>query len=173
MGCEMHIPANAQAGLDILEGRNRVLLDRLMAHITPLIDFYRQSSTANRAELRAGLCEDSFRTLNAYAGSIAPMAVRKHAIEDVRRGLAASAMEGGAWDFRETIINLCLLYNAAGSLIADADDLFTEAAMLGNKESKKLIIGYLHKGDKRLESMGYRQGVNDAGEFDFVANRVM
>jgi hypothetical protein len=165
----MQLPPPAVRALELLEEWRPCDPDRLVPAVTPLIDLFRKNNTGDQANIRQRIESKHFGRLRGYATRIASRAVRTHSVEDVERGLVASALEGGRYDYRYTLMTLCLLYHSAQKLGADPDGLFQRAAALGDAPSQQFLLNYLADGSKSIEAMGYREGVDENGQFKYVA----
>ena len=135
---------------------------------TRFIDYFRAADPLEQQALRDQMPPQYYGILRAFASRVACRAVQRKSIADVERGLVALALEGGRWDYRYTLMRLCLLHHSAAKLGADVDGLFRKAAALGHESGNKLLLGYLARGQKRLEPMGFKEGVDEKGEFDCV-----
>jgi hypothetical protein len=166
----MQLPPDAARGLALLEDGRPCDPDSFVSGVTDFVDFVRYSSAQDQQKIREQLEPKHFARLRGYASRMASRAVQRGSVEDVERGLAASAFEGGRFDYRYTVITLCLLHRSAEKLGVNVDELFQRAASLGDKASKELLLGYLARGDKRLEAMGYKEGVGEDGRFKYVAD---
>jgi hypothetical protein len=88
-----------------------------------------------------------------YASRMAEQAVRDHSAEWVELGLLAVALEGTRYDFRYSVVSLCLLYHSAMKINSDPSILFRQAASYGDEGTSDFILGYLAKGEKDIRAM--------------------
>jgi hypothetical protein len=164
----MKIPPDVEHALELLEERRPCKSEDLLSSTTILIDFFKNCSLSEQAAFRQLLRPEHFGSLRGYATRMASIAVRRNSLEDLDRALIASALEGGRYDYRYTLITLCLLYHAALKLGANPDDLFRKAALLGDSDASKFLLNYLASDNKSLYAMRYKEGVDENGEFKFV-----
>lgn len=165
----MHLPAEIEMALSFLEEYRQCNPDELVQRATPFIDYFKYGKTDDQQMIRQNLLPKYFGRLRGYATLIASRAINTRLIEDIDRGLLACALEGGRYDSRCTLITLCLLHHSAKKLGADPNILFDNAIALGTEFGKQLLLDYLVSGNKNIEAMGYREGVDENGEFKYVS----
>jgi hypothetical protein len=163
----MQLPTNAARGFELLQTDSPFNEDEFMSTITSFLDFFQHSNANNQQMIRQELGPAHWSGLLGYATRAASRAIRTQSIEDVERGLVALALEGGSGDFRYTVSTLCLLHHSAIKLGADVDALFHQAAALGRDSGKQLLLGYLARGDKRIEAMAFKEGASEEG-FEYI-----
>lgn len=114
------------------------------------------------------LTEQHSSVLQAYSERMASLAVRNHDREHLFFGLLALGLDDWRFDYRENLLALCLLYDAALRIGVCPDDVFEEAARLLPENAAKGLRAYLRRDErgKSLEVMGYVVG-SDADGFRY------
>jgi hypothetical protein len=128
------------------------VFDAVRDRITRLLEHYQQLPESEREAVRAQFGPDHASKLSYYAGKMAVDAVRKNSIQSIKLGLLAAAMDGGQYDQRVTLPNLCMLHHSAKKIGADPASLFTDAAAYGSDSARDLILQYLARGNKDIRA---------------------
>ena len=106
--------------------------------------------------------------LTCFAERMATLGVRERSRQRLLEGLVALVMEGYKEDFRDNMINLAPLYDAAVKLGVEPQELFNEAAAhLNNAPARDLIEFPQRKPeDRSLEAMYFKES-HDADGFKY------
>jgi hypothetical protein len=121
-----------RAALDEDQGRewspaSETPMDRRLAAFA---DLYREAGAAQRSEIESSFEGEQLRELLVFARRAARFAASTKDTRWLRLGLAAVAIEGTRYDFRDSYLALALLRFAAESVGADTGALFGEARQL-------------------------------------------
>jgi len=133
------------------------MFDAVRDRITRMLEHYQQLPESERGPLRAQFGPNQASKLSYYAGKMAEDGVRKNSIQSIKLGLLAAAMDGGQYDYRNTVTNLCMLYHSAKKLGFDPTPLFTDAAGYGDERARDLILQYLAQGNKDIRAFGLEE----------------
>jgi len=142
--------------------------------ITRLVEAFRQVDIGNRSgwakDLPMEVGDSQF--LLTYAVRMATQALRKASPDRIKDGLAAVLLEGERDDWRESVIVLSLLNDAAKKIGTDPLQLFEDAArMAPNLPSSETIREFPRRKpeDLAIEAMGYRISTTSDG-FQYEPN---
>lgn len=142
--------------------------DELDEAIDSLVLAYESCDEEQRQEWTQGVSfvlADS-QILLTYAVRMATSSLREGSIEPIRRGLIAILVEGERNDWREDVIVLSLLFDAAIKHLIDPNELFSEIAALAPDvpSSDRIQRFPMRKPENRsIESMGYQLAMTGKG----------
>ena len=137
----------------------------LDAALAELVDAFRKGNPISRFSIRRRVSDQHSAILWAFSERMASLAVRERSRERILQGLAGLVLEGCEEDWRDCIIRLAPLYDAALKIGASPDELFREAASYAGGEARKLLLGYLKRTPENLSitAMGYSEGADEDG----------
>jgi hypothetical protein len=136
-------------------------LQALVAGFQAMLDSERKAWTAT---LRVTQRES--QVLLTYAVRMATQALREASLDRVTQGLLAHLIEGERDDWRENVIALTLLFDAATKLGAEPLRIFDSAALLAEGEpAGETLAGFRKRKPEVLtiESMGYKTAMSGQG----------
>ena len=110
--------------------------------ITVLADMYLKASPERREQIRAYFRDKGadLAELWVYVRRVALLIRSEEDVLWLRRGLAAAAIEGGGWDFRDTIVSLVILRYAAERAGIRTRPFFDEAIAVAAPESRDIFV---------------------------------
>jgi hypothetical protein len=126
--------------------------------LTEVCHRFAGSDAATRATMRTSATMDSFYTLLAFAKRSAVFALRDNQSSRINDGLTAIAViELKRIDFRDVLVRLALLYNAAIKIGGNPDTLVRSAIALAEPNMSELMEGFINRSpnDKDLRNWGY------------------
>lgn len=137
----------------------------LDAALIELVDAFRRGNPMSRFLIKRRLSDQHSAILWAFSERMASLAVRERSKERVVQGLTGLVLEGCKEDWRDCIIRLAPLYDAAVKVGAPPDELFREAASYAGGEARKLLLEYPKRTPENLsiEAMGYSEGETEDG----------
>jgi hypothetical protein len=104
------------------------------------------SDAATRATMRTSVSRDDFYTLLDFAQRSAVFALRDNQPSHIIDGLTAIAIiETRRVDFRDALVRLALLYNAAIKIGGNPDALVRDAIALAEPDVSALIEGFINR----------------------------
>src|SRR5579885_505258 len=108
--------------------------------------------------------------LLAFSRRRASLAVREEREELIFQGLLAVGLDGWRYDFRDCIVRLALLYDAAVRIGVAPEEVFERAATLLPPRSAAELRSFLLRApeDRSLWVMGYKAGSDEDG-FRYVS----
>jgi hypothetical protein len=98
--------------------------------IKKLCDFYSSADSAERAEIVSHVGDVFSFTFFWFATTCAEKAVRESSPDAIWDGLMALVIENFAFDYRDSLMRLVLVYHSAAKLGLDVETLFAKAASL-------------------------------------------
>lgn len=143
----------------------RHLPDDLDVMVGDFVKMFMQAAPAERARISAAVPPRAKGLFTCFATRMATLGVREHSRQRLLEGLVALVIEGYKDDFRDTIIRLAPLYDAAVKNGLDAQELFNEAAdYLDNATATDTREFPQREPEKRtLKSMGFRESFDADG----------
>jgi len=136
--------------------------------VSSFIDYFLNGNELEQELIRERVAHGDYRRLTGYSWRMANQAIRRWDVGDIRRGVAAIVLEGGRQNYRDSIVSLCLLYHSALKLSIDPYHIFSNLARLGTGKAESLVAGYLASGEKSIEAMSFKEGVDENGAFKYV-----
>lgn len=124
---------------DIWKDIGRSPLD---AKLTALTELFIAANSEQRQLIRDHHEEqhDRLWELIAYIRRVARLIVTKDDVGHLKLGLAAAAIEGGRWDYRDLIVSLVILRFAAERVGIDHVPFFNEAIKTVSMETNEAIF---------------------------------
>ena len=132
-----------------------------------MLSEFETASNGEREAIQAAMSRESSGLLLGAAEGAATWAVRENNPERLKVGLAALLIENLKEDYRETLIGLTLLHNAARKLSTDLEAKYNDVRHFGARKATELFDSYFAEGGKTLDEMGYQESVDDKGEFSY------
>lgn len=134
-------------------------------------DFVRtfmQASPLERSRISASVPPREGAFLTCFAERMATLGVREQSRQRLLEGLVALVIEGYKEDFRDNIINVAPLYDAALKINVDPQALFNEAAAYLSNAPAQDIIEFPQREpyERSLAAMGYKES-SDADGFKY------
>jgi hypothetical protein len=133
--------------------------------ITELLRTWAGLEPSARSVASSRVLDDQHYTLMAYAERMASSAVRTRDMEKIYFGLLALGVDGWRGDWRESVMILSVLYDAAQRLSATAEPVFERAVALLAPKAATAFASFLRRSpaDKSIEAMGYVAASDDDG----------
>jgi hypothetical protein len=130
-----------------------------------LVDAFRKANPLRRFLIKRRVSDQHSAILWVFSERMASLAVRERSTDRVLQGLSGLALEGCQEDYRDCVIRLAPLYDAALKIGASPNELFKKAASYGSGEAGKLILNYLKRTPENLTlgAMGYSEGETEDG----------
>jgi hypothetical protein len=126
--------------------------------LTEICHRFAESDGTTRAITRTSLSMDDFYTLFTFAQRSAVFALRDNQSSHIVDGLSAIAViELKRVDFRDALVSLALLYNAAIRIGDNADTLVRGAVALAESNMSALMEGFINRSpnEKDLHQWGH------------------
>ena len=132
------------------------------------VRMFMQAPSAERRQISAAVPAGEGAFLIHFAQRMAALGVREQSRERILEGLVALIIEDYKEDFRDNIIRLGPLYDAALKIAVDPQALFNEAAAyLNNAPARDILEFPLREPDDRsLDAMGFKES-SDADGFKY------
>jgi hypothetical protein len=143
---------------------------KLFTAVDPLIEVFVAASPSDRARVSPRLNRYALGILRTFASSMPVLAVRRESPMLITQGLRALAIIGAAYDVRDLLFDVAMLYHAATKLGIDTPQLFQEVASLAPSVTLQDAMRSfpLRTPENRdLSAFWLRETLTD-GEFDLV-----
>ena len=143
---------------------------KLFTAVDPLIEVFVVANPSDRARLSSRLNRDALGILRTFASSMPVLAVRRASPMLITQGLRALAIIGAAYDIRDLLFDVAILYHAATKLGIDTLQLFREVASLApSAPLQEAMRSFpLRSPESRdLSAFWLRETLTD-GEFDLI-----
>ena len=139
------------------------------AEIEGLLRKWLKLDEASRNAALAQAAAEHLFTLLSYGERMACLAVRDGDEEHVFFGLLALGLDSWQFDWRENVIIVALLYDAAQRIGVPPERVFEKAAALLPEEPAEGLRSFLRRSpeDRSLKAFGYVTGA-DTGGFLYV-----
>lgn len=146
----------------------RPIPDELDVIIGDFVRRFMQATLPERKRISDAVPLREGALLYCFAGRMATLGVREQSRQRLLEGLIALIIEGYKEDFRDNIIRLGPLYDAALKIGADPQVLFEEAAAYLSNAPARDIAEFPQREpeDKTLKAMGYKES-SDADGFKY------
>ena len=132
--------------------------------ITDLLESWTKLNGSQRESAALQIIPDEQgRTLLAYGERMASLSVRNSDAKLIHYGLLAVGLDGWRGDWRENVMIVPLLYDAANRIGAEPGAIFESASALLAEKAANGIRRYLLRSDKSLAAMGYIAGADSDG----------
>jgi hypothetical protein len=132
------------------------------------------AAPSDRAHFHEVFDEKNSFLLLTYAERMASLAVHQRDRHRIFEGLVAIAMEGFAFDERDSLMRLAPLYHSAMKLNEDPRGLFDAAAAAATAPVAEAMRGFTRERapeDRSLEAMGYRESTSKAQPLIYERSR--
>ena len=149
-GILLVLPRLAKLKVGDFWGKVRTLPDELKLEVSQLVECFRVLDPQSLSLMSAAVKPRFSFVFLWYAKEMSVQAVRQRDHRLIFEGLASLAIENAAFDLRESIIVMTLLFNSALKLGADAPGLFLKAATLaGNNELAGALANFPNRPEEK------------------------
>ena len=133
--------------------------------ITQLLERWTKLNPSQRETIASQISDEQRQTLTAYGERMASLSVRNHDASLIRSGLLAVGIDGWRSDWRENVMVVALLHDAAARIGIEPGAIFEHAAALLADKPANAIRRFLLRSveDKSLTAMGYTAGTSPDG----------
>jgi hypothetical protein len=134
----------------------------LDSEITQLLEAWTRLNPSQRAAAALQISNEQRQTLLAYGERMASLSVRNSDARLIHYGLLAVGIDGWQSDWRDNLIVVSLLYDAAHRIGEEPRAIFENtAALLADKPASAIRRFLLRSAeDKSLAAMGYIAGAD-------------
>ena len=138
-----------------------VLIDNMVSHVMHMEESERLSLIETISRDESGLLFGAARS-----GSVD--AVLRSDPFKLQLGLLALIIENLNEDYRESLMELCLLDHSAHKLGVVLDDMFDDVRAYASEKVESLFDTYLREGERNIEAMGFVEDVDRHGDFTYT-----
>jgi hypothetical protein len=151
--------------------KTRALTQEQQGWVQFICDHYLRALPDERARIHSMVTPEISFLFFMYAKAMAVEAVREGREEKVFKGLVSLAVENRAFDWRDSIMVLVLLYHSASKIGADISQLFQRAAAISTPQTSEGFLEFSARAPENLDlaKFGYREGTDSEGNFAYVS----
>jgi hypothetical protein len=151
--------------------KTRSLTIEQQSWLETVCDEYLTTSSRERTAINSLVTPEISFLFFMYANAMATESVELNDEAKVLRGLVSLSVENRTFDWRDSLLQLSLLYHSASKVGADAAELLQRVAAISSSRTSEGFLQFLATSPehKEIANFGWKEGRDTTGRFCYVA----
>jgi hypothetical protein len=146
----------------------------LFDRIAQLCDAYMLEDDAARETIRGQISFEISFLFFLFSHQAAVLAVRESSEKLITQSITALLIENGSFDYRDTIVALSAVYDAASRIGVDSNILFVRMSALGDANMRNQLLSFAEREPEQqdIHKFGFEPGKDEFGNFIYTPLKI-